>query len=183
MAGDRRKARPFAAVMHALADVREARADFVETKTMKMLNRPLASTGQLSYTAPDTLERNTVSPTPEKLRVAGNILTIVGDSGTRTLNLADYPQIGGFVETLRATLAGDSTTLEKYFQVQFKGDAAGWSLLLLPRDKDVASMISWVMLSGHDGVLTRVESSEPNGDHSETVITPVSTQPAGAVHP
>jgi len=48
--------------MQLLAQSRSAHASFVETKSIAMLDKPVISSGELFYTAPDHLEKRTLNP-------------------------------------------------------------------------------------------------------------------------
>ena len=60
----------------ALAAVRERRATFVEEKELPELERPLVARGELSWRAPDRLEKRTVDPFEERLLVEGDRLLL-----------------------------------------------------------------------------------------------------------
>ena len=49
--------------------------------------------------------------------LSGRVLTIRRGEHTRTLELAQYPQVAPWVESIRATLAGDRGALERYFHL------------------------------------------------------------------
>jgi hypothetical protein len=80
--------------------------------------------------------------------------------------LKAYPQVLPFVESIRATLAGDRASLERVFRVELHGDLKRWSLLLVPRDLEVARLISQVRIDGSRDTLFTVEIRETDGDRS-----------------
>jgi hypothetical protein len=45
----------------------------------------------------------------------------------RSVALRDVPQAAPFIESLRATLAGDRAALERYFTVHFSGNLDRWT--------------------------------------------------------
>src|SRR5660398_102116 len=49
-------------LMHDLAQTRSGRASFVEKKSIAMLDKPVESSGELFYWAPDHLEKRTLKP-------------------------------------------------------------------------------------------------------------------------
>src|SRR6478736_4239611 len=63
-------------LMQSLAKVRSAHATFIEKKYLSMLDRPVESSGELFYEAPDQLEKKTVKPKPETLKRDGNAVTV-----------------------------------------------------------------------------------------------------------
>ncbi|MGH8277049.1 MAG: LolA-related protein, partial [Steroidobacteraceae bacterium] len=91
---------------------------------------------------------------------------------TRTLELAAYPQVAPLIESIRATLAGDRTTLERIFSVRFDGDLAHWTLILAPRDAAAARTVRQVRIAGERAALQSVEIVQPDGDRSLLSLGP-----------
>ena len=61
-------------LMDSLAQNKSGRATFVETKRIAMLDKPVESSGELLFTAPDRLEKRTLKPKPESMIVDGDAL-------------------------------------------------------------------------------------------------------------
>jgi hypothetical protein len=49
-------------LMRSLAQTRSGHVGFVEKKSIAMLDKPVESSGELFYSAPDHLEKRTVNP-------------------------------------------------------------------------------------------------------------------------
>ena len=77
-----------------------------------------------------------------------------------------YPEVLPFVESIRATLAGDRSALERIFRVDFAGNLARWTLALVPRESQVAKTVSQVRIDGSRDNLLHVEIREADGDRS-----------------
>jgi hypothetical protein len=77
-----------------------------------------------------------------------------------------YPQIQPFVESIRATLAGDRNALERIFHVEFAGSVERWSLTLVPLDHQLARAIKQVQIDGSRDQLLRIEIRRADGDRS-----------------
>jgi hypothetical protein len=89
------------------------------------------------------------------------------------LDLHRYPQIQPFVESIRATLAGDRSALERIFHVAFAGSVDRWSLTLVPLDHQLARTVKQVQIDGSRDQLSRVEIRQADGDRSlMTLRTP-----------
>ncbi|MGH7052189.1 MAG: outer membrane lipoprotein carrier protein LolA [Acetobacteraceae bacterium] len=159
-------------LMGALAEVRSASGRFTEHKTLHVLNAPLVTTGTLTYVAPDRMEKVTLTPVPERFVLDGNEVIITGgpDRQTHTFSLNRYPQIAGLVEGIRATLAGDLRTLDRFYVVQLSGDSADWQLLLRPKNRELADFVKWIRIRGSRNRIEAVESKSPNGDTTEMTI-------------
>lgn len=159
-------------LMSALQQVKSASGAFTERKDVHMLSAPLVSSGRLSYRAPDRMQKITVSPTAQDFTLDGDRLTIAGgpDGQTHTFSISDAPQIGGLVEGVRATLAGDLPTLDRYYTVEFTGGAADWQLLLRPKDAALTRFVKWIRIAGAQDRIRTIETEESDGDHSKMSI-------------
>ena len=153
-------------LMRQLSGRRHGEVSFVEQHFLKLLKHPAESYGELTYDAPDRLEKRTVEPKAETLTLAGDVLTVVRGGRTRTLDLKAYPTLVPFIESIRATLAGDLPSLERLFTVDFAGTMAHWRLTLAPRDAQVAKAVSRVTIEGTNDMLTTLEIVETDGDRS-----------------
>lgn len=159
-------------LMQSLGAVKSASADFTERKTIAILNAPLVATGTLAYTAPDRMEKTTLSPVPESFNLDGDKITVASgaDHQTHVFSTAQAPQIEGLTEGILGTLAGDLPALERVYVVQFSGGMAGWQLVLLPKNNDVKKMITWMAIRGAGNRIQTIDTQSGNGDHSEMSI-------------
>ncbi|HLZ97765.1 MAG TPA: LolA-related protein [Steroidobacteraceae bacterium] len=153
-------------VMHSLAQRRHGQVSFVEQQFLSMLKRPVESYGELIYDAPNRLEKRTVEPRPETLVVDGEVVTVLRGRRSRVLDLKAYPQILPFIESIRATLAGDRAALERLFRLEFTGSETRWTLGLTPLDAQLAKTVAEIRIDGARDELTRVEIRQPDGDRS-----------------
>jgi hypothetical protein len=153
-------------VMHLLAQRQHGRVEFVEQQFLAVLNHPIESSGELRYDAPDRLEKRTLEPRAETLVLAGGVLTEERGEHRRVLDLHRYPQILPFVESIRATLAGDREALGRIFHVEFAGSVERWSLTLLPLDPQLTRTVKQVQIDGSRDQLLRVEIRQADGDRS-----------------
>ena len=159
-------------LMRLLAARKHGHVSFTEVQVLELLKRPLLSSGELLYDAPDWLEKRTLKPRPETLVLAGKVLTIRRGEHTRTLDITQYPQVAPWVESIRATLAGDRGALERYFQLDLSGSLAHWSLLLVPTQRTPDSTIAQIHIIGEGAALRRFEIQQSDGDHSVLTIGP-----------
>jgi hypothetical protein len=163
-------------VMHLLAARRHGEVSFVEQQFLSVLKRPVESSGELIYDAPNRLEKRTIEPRPESLVLADNVLTVQRGHRSHVLELKSYPQILPFVESIRATLAGDRDALERVFRLEFSGNLARWTLLLVPLDAQVANTVSQVQIDGSRDDLLKIEIRHTGGDRSLMTLRPHSSQ-------
>ena len=162
------------ALMHSLAQVKESKAAFVERKYLSILNKPLEYSGTLNYQSPGHLEKHTLQPEPESMVLDQDKLVV--QSGVakrkRSLTLQDYPVVWAFVESFRATLAGDMAALNRFYSVTLEGHSTQWLLILRPIDLKMKNMISEIRITGNMAQINTIETREAGGDYSVMSISP-----------
>jgi len=158
------------ALMSLLAQRKHGHVSFVEEHFLAVLDRPVESSGELLYDAPDHLEKRTLKPKPESLVLDHGVITAHRGRHTYVLNLSDYPQIVPLIDSIRATLAGDRAALERIFKVRFDGDLEHWKLLLAPSDAAVAHNVKQIRIEGARDAIHSVEIQQTDGDRSLLTI-------------
>ena len=154
------------ALMTLLAKRQHGQVQFVEQQFLAVLDHPLESSGEMRYDAPDRLEKRTLAPRAETLVLAGGVLTVDRGKSHRVVDLHAYPQAQPFIESVRATLAGDRGALEKLFTLEFDGSLARWTLTLVPKDAKVKRSVAQVRIDGAQDQLLKVEIRQSDGDRS-----------------
>ena len=160
-------------LMAMLARVRSGEATFIERREVAMLDRTLESSGRLSFEAPDTFVRETLKPRRERMAVTGNTLTLSQGSRSRTMQLDAAPEAAVIVEAIRGTLTGNRDAVERNFEATVGGDAAGWSLDLVPRESRLREQVAAVKLRGAQSAVREVQVRLADGDRSVMTIEPV----------
>ncbi len=160
-------------LMQLLAQTRSAQARFVERKYIAMLDKPVESSGELMFKAPDRMEMRTLKPKKQSLLLDGDRLTMEQDGRQRTVSLQSYPEVAAFVEGIRGTLAGDRQALERAYKVHLLGTPARWQLVLVPQEPGMSRIISRIRIGGSNGDVTLVAYDHADGDRSEMIITPL----------
>jgi outer membrane lipoprotein-sorting protein len=160
-------------VLAELAQNKQGRATFVETKYLAVLDGPIKSSGTLSFESPARIEKDTLQPKREVLVLDGDTLTVTRDGRTMTVNLRDHAQVLSFVAAIRGVLLGNAQLLEQVYKIDLSGSQASWRMVLTPRDEKLASVIKEIRMGGGGGQMRSVEYVEPNGDHAVMQIDPV----------
>ena len=164
-------------ILAGLARVERSDATFEETRHIAALTAPVIRRGTLRYVRPAEIEMVVQTPVPERVRVVGATLTIEGRNGVREVRLTDMPAIAGWVESVRATLAGDAPALARHFTVRASGDISRWQLDLTPLSTELAAFVTRVTISGANAQIGRIDVIEASGDRSEMVVSPVRGKP------
>jgi Outer membrane lipoprotein carrier protein LolA-like len=159
-------------LMGLLAQRQHGHVTFVEEHFLAVLDRPVESSGELLYDAPDHLEKRTLKPKPETVVLEHGVITAHRGRHTYVLNLSDYPQIVPLIDSIRATLAGDRASLERIFKVTLDGALDHWKLVLLPSDTAVAKSVKQIRIEGAQDAIHSVEIQQADGDRSLLTIGP-----------
>jgi hypothetical protein len=156
----------FARLMAELAQVQTSRARYSEVRRVAVLQKPLQLSGTLLYTRPARIEKHQTLPFKEVTKVDGDRLTLEREGKTREVRLQNAPLIAALVESLRATLAGDGTELERLYSVRVEGTRQRWTLALTPREIEIAGVVKSIAIAGSGSRVARIEILEPGGDGS-----------------
>ena len=157
-------------LMRGLAQTRSERANFVEKKFIAILDKPVESSGELFYTAPDRLEKRTLKPRAESMTVDGGTLTIERGRQKHRLQLQDYPELAAFIDSIRGTLAGDRKALERSYRLTLDGTRERWTLELQPTDEKMHSLIKNIRIAGVRDTVRSIEIFQTDGDRSLMLI-------------
>ncbi|HUW29344.1 MAG TPA: LolA-related protein [Sulfuriferula sp.] len=157
-------------LMRGLAQTRSDHASFVEKKSIAMLDKPVESSGELFYSAPDHLEKRTLKPKPESMTVDGDSLVIERGRQKYRLQLQDYPELAAFIDSIRGTLAGDRKALERNYRLSLDGSAEHWTLQLVPTDEKMQAVVKRIRIAGVRDTVRSIEISQADGDSSMMLI-------------
>ena len=157
-------------LMDSLAQNKSSRAAFVEKKYIAVLDRPIESSGELVYTAPDGLEKLTFKPRPEAMVVKGDELAVKRGKQQLRLQLRAYPELAAFIDSIRGTLAGDRKALERNYRLSLEGAPERWTLRLLPLEEKTQAVVQRIVISGVRERVRSIEIVQADGDRSVMAI-------------
>ncbi len=157
-------------LMQGLAQVRAGQASFIEKKYIAMLDKPVESSGELFYSAPERLEKRTLKPKPESMILDGGTLLIERGRQKHSLQLQDYPELSAVIDSIRATLAGDRKALERNYRLSLEGSVERWTLQLLPIDEKIQAIIKHIRITGAQQAVSGIEINRADGDRSLMLI-------------
>lgn len=157
-------------LMQGLAQIRSGQAGFVEKKYIAMLDKPVESSGELFYSAPDRLEKRTLKPRPESMILDGGSIVIERGRQKHSLQLQDYPELAAVIDSIRGTLAGDRKVLERSYRLSLEGGIERWTLQLLPIDEKMQMIIKHIRIAGSQQAVSSIEINRADGDRSLMLI-------------
>lgn len=160
-------------LMQSLAASKSGHASFIEKKSIAILDKPVESSGELFYTAPDRLEKRTQKPKAESMVLDKDKLIVEQRGKKHVLSLQSYPEIAAFIDSIRGTLAGDRKALERTYKLSMSGTQQDWDLSLLPLADKMKKVVTSINISGDDNMLKTIEIKQADGDSSVMIITPI----------
>jgi hypothetical protein len=162
-------------LLRGLAQVRSDHSSFVEKKFIAMLDKPVESSGELFYTAPDHLEKRTIKPKPESMILDHGTLVIERGRQIHRLQSQAYPELAAFIDSIGGTLAGDRKALERNYRLSLDGTVEHWALQLLPLDEKIQAVVKRIRIAGARDAVRSVEITQADGDSSLMLIERLGT--------
>jgi outer membrane lipoprotein-sorting protein len=144
-----------------------AQGDFHQQKHLKVLHKPLISTGTFTYHRDKGVIWKTLTPVASLLLV--NESKLLTGQGEQAVPAA-------FGKVFKAMLGGDISALTEGFSVTGTDQKSSWQLELIPKDEMLKKIISTMVLSG-DTELRNLEIREAGGNITRITFTNI-THPA-----
>jgi outer membrane lipoprotein-sorting protein len=131
----------------AAQGVRTVRANFVQTRTVRILNRPIVSRGRLAYRRPDDLRWEYSSPVKSVLLLrSGSVERYIGrDEGFVRDSSAKLDAMAAVVREINLWLSGDFSA-SKTFRPELAEADGGKKVRLVPVDPSMRAIISRIDL-------------------------------------
>ncbi len=131
--------------------------NFQQEKRLKILRKPLISTGSFTYHQTQGVIWKTLTPVPSLLLV--NDTRLLTSQGELSVPAA-------FGKVFTAMLGGNLNQLSDGFAISGSDHKALWQIELKPKDEQLKKIISSIMLSG-DNELRLLEIQEAGGNISQ----------------
>ena len=143
------------------------RAEFVQTRTMADLQRPLVTRGRMVVWGPGGVIWQIEKPVRATYVLRDESTIEIAADGTRTVRSArDDRGAARIGRVLRAVLKGDAKALDAWFDAVAQIADKRWTLTLAPRQGPLAFYVKSVQLSGGEFV-DSVRIVEENGDATQ----------------
>jgi len=143
-----------AQITNRLAKTEITQGDFQQEKRLKILRKPLISTGSFTYHQTKGVIWKTLTPVPSLLLVNdAHLLTTQGELAVPA----------AFGKVFKAMLGGDLNQLSDGFSISGSDQKTSWQIELKPKDEQLKKIISSIVLSG-DNELRLLEIQEAGGN-------------------
>ncbi|MDR3410178.1 MAG: outer membrane lipoprotein carrier protein LolA [Formivibrio sp.] len=155
-------------IQQQLSDAPVLRGEFVQTRELTGLKKPLKSSGRMLVDKTRGVLWKTEKPIAGTLRVSRQeIVQKDGQQILMRLSAEKEPVVKTIGSVLFSLFAGDLATLDRYFShtgsLQRRDGQRGWELQLTPREPALAHLIQRIELKGAgtaEEVVLRAESGD-----------------------
>ncbi len=140
---------------------------FEQEKHLKILQRPLRTSGVMLYRADRGVCWHTERPLVSTLVLEPEQLRQLGDRGDAQLVIGarEQPALFGFTQLFFSLLAGRVDGAAEQFELRVSGNDDNWHIGLLPRSAMLQRFIARMQLDGGEQV-DRVTVTDPAGDQT-----------------
>jgi outer membrane lipoprotein-sorting protein len=140
-------------------------ADFVQTKTLQALKRPLRTSGKLVFARDHGVLWQIEKPYQASYALNTEKITEIGPDGSRKVRSArEVPALAQVGRVFQAIFQGNVRGLEEHFAVTVSGDAEHWRVDLAPKPA-LQRFIKGIVARG-GRYLDLIEIEEAQGDRT-----------------
>ena len=158
-----------------LAKPQVIHGDFIQEKHLRALPKPLTSTGTFVLAKDHGLLWQLKTPLQQDYRI--NAQGIARRDGTRWQMLPGKSAGAEQNRLFLAVLQGDSSGLQRDFDLQLQGTPDHWTLTLTPRSLLLKQVFKQINIEGGE-LVQRIELQEAQGDSTQLLMqNSVSNQP------
>jgi outer membrane lipoprotein carrier protein len=148
------------------------RADFQEEKKMRLLNKPIVSSGKLRFQAPNKFRREVTGNSPSVTVSNGRDLWIYYPNfkSAERYTLGRRSPVDAAIAAINTAL--NLENVEKTFQIAGTKTESGYELQLTPRSPSMKRIFQKFDLRINNELFaTRTEMIQPNGDRIVTIYS------------
>jgi len=157
-------------ISRAAAAVKSMECDFVQTKTLRMLNDKLVSKGRMHYRQPDQLRWEYTSPYRYAFVLNGDRVLLKKDDRNDVIDVRQNKVFREIARIMMNSITGKGLTDERDFKSSVAQTPAEWVATLTPVRKDMRQLFSKLVVcfDRQAAMVKKVTLVEANGD--QTVI-------------
>jgi chaperone LolA len=161
------------------ASAPQVQADFQEEKNVKMLNKPIVSSGKIWFQSPNKFRREAKGNSPSITVSDGQQLWIYYPKfhSAEHYSLGKHSPLDAGINAITASL--NLENVEATYHISGTKEADGFQLHLLPRNPSMKRFLqTFTIRMNNELQVTRTEMVQPNGDH---IVTTYSNETRGAL--
>ncbi len=162
------------------SSMKTMQCDFVQTKTIKMLNDKMVSKGKMYYQQSDKLRWEYTSPYTYTFVLNGSKVLISKGKRNDVINVDQSKFFKEIARIMMNSVVGKCLTDTKDFKTSIQTTTAEYIATLLPQQKQMKQMFQKINLhfNRQKSVVTTVELIEKNGDRTVIELKNIKTNSA-----
>lgn len=154
----------FNQIKNSLQTQKEVRGNFKQIRVIKLLSKPLVSTGTFELSQTKGLTWNQQQPFPSLLIVTDNeISQKIGNNPPTVLTKSEQPIVFAFTHIFLSLFQGDIDLVKSYFTISFTGNKNNWQIQLKPNQSPLDKAIHLIDLSGGK-YLSKIKIDQAQGN-------------------
>lgn len=155
----------------ATQGMKSMQCDFVQTKTVKMLNDKMVSRGKMAYQQANKLRWEYTSPYTYTFILNDTKVSLQKNKRNDVIDVSKNKMFKEIAAIMMNSVVGKCLTDTKSFKTTITENAAEYVATLVPQKKEMKQMFKKIVLhfNKKQGVVVRVDMYEKNND--TTVIT------------
>ena len=155
----------FKKLSEALSATKALKADFSQSKKIKVLKRPLKSSGELIFDRSIGVYWKLKAPFESTVVIDNSKLTSIDDEGKKiTIQAKEKPMLYGFTKIFLSIFSGNTDELKKHFEIYYGKQSDKWEIGLLPKSSELKKVLTKILLSGQKTTVSAIKLWESNGD-------------------
>ena len=156
----------------ATSKLSSMQCDFVQTKTVKMLNEKLVSKGHMCYQQPNKLRWEYVTPYTYTFVFNGQKVSLKKNNRNDVIDVNQNKMFKEIAIIMMNSVVGKCLTDKKSFKTTIRDTSAEWIATLVPQSKELKNMFTGIVLhfNKEKAVVVKVEMLEKNGDTTVIVL-------------
>ncbi|MCC8176351.1 MAG: outer membrane lipoprotein carrier protein LolA [Bacteroidales bacterium] len=154
----------------AAAAIKTMQADFVQTKSLKMLGDKMISRGKMLCEQPNRLRWEYTSPYTYTFILNGNRVLVKKKDRSDMIDTSQNAMFREIARIMMNSVLGKCLTDKNDFRATVAQKSGGYIVTLIPQKKEMKQMFTKILLhyNKQQAMVTQVEMYEKNGD--STVI-------------
>lgn len=146
-------------ILARLARPAPMRTAFVELRESPLLKTPLRLSGEYRRPSDGVLVREVRAPYAETTTISAGEATIErAGKSPRTFSLTRAPELGSLQASFGALLSGDGAALRQHYAITSDGSRQQWTLVMVPKDEQLAGKLRDITLYGQGSELRCIET-------------------------
>lgn len=156
----------------ATSKLSSMQCDFVQTKTVKILNEKLVSKGRMWYQQPNRLRWEYLTPYTYTFVFNGAKVSLKKNNRNDVIDVNRNRMFKEIASIMMNSVVGKCLTDKKSFRTTVRDTSAEWVATLVPLSKELKQMFTGIVLhfNKEKNVVVKVEMLEKNGDTTVVVL-------------